>query len=119
VKLGRGECAGGLPLLDLLLQRTERERESPLASTSYDEGPQVTALIVYTARYYSGMPFQDPVPVLIKEYLPEARPAAQNELRVSPPPPLPSLSCFPTSNYHHTALCYCDQGCDPGELDCR
>lgn len=87
-----GVGPGGFQLCDFELfralgqvqvqQRTERERESPLASTSYDEGPQVTALIVYTARYYSGMPFQDPVPVLIKEFLPEARPAAQNELRV-------------------------------------
>jgi len=63
-------------------QRTALERESPLASTSYEEGPERTALIAYTARYYSGMPFQDPVTVFIKEVMPEARPAAENELRV-------------------------------------
>lgn len=64
------------------MQRLELERSSPLASTSYEEGPQRTAVLLYTARYYSGMPFQDPVTVLIKEYLPECRSAAYAELEV-------------------------------------
>jgi hypothetical protein len=40
----------------------------------------VAAVVAYAARFYSGMPFQDPVPVLLKEYLPAARAVALNEL---------------------------------------
>mmetsp|Transcript_32657 Transcript_32657/g.92617 ORF Transcript_32657/g.92617 Transcript_32657/m.92617 type:complete len:357 (+) Transcript_32657:166-1236(+) len=63
-------------------QRTELEKASPVASTSYDEGPLRTAALVYTARYYSGMPYQDPVTVLLKEHLPECRAAACAEMQV-------------------------------------
>mmetsp|Transcript_6224 Transcript_6224/g.14948 ORF Transcript_6224/g.14948 Transcript_6224/m.14948 type:complete len:493 (-) Transcript_6224:234-1712(-) len=63
-------------------QRVELERTSPLASTSYEEGPEQTAVLAFTARYYSGMPFQDPVTVLVKEYLPACRSAAYKELQV-------------------------------------
>lgn len=41
-----------------------------------------TAVIAYTGTFYSGMPFQDPVVVLIKEYLPGAKAVACNELQV-------------------------------------
>jgi len=41
-----------------------------------------TAVIAYTASYFSGMPFQDPVVTLIKEYLPGAKSVACNELQV-------------------------------------
>jgi serine/threonine protein kinase len=40
------------------------------------------AVIAYTAAYTSGMPFQDPVITLIKEYLPGAVAVAVNELAV-------------------------------------
>jgi hypothetical protein len=46
---------------------------------------QVTAraaVIAYTASYFSGMPFQDPVVTLMKEYLPGARAVACNELQI-------------------------------------
>lgn len=41
------------------------------------------AVIAYTATFYSGMPFQDPVLTLLKEYLPGARAVACNELQAS------------------------------------
>ena len=40
------------------------------------------AVIAYTASYFSGMPFQDPVVTLMKEYLPGAKAVACNELQV-------------------------------------
>ncbi|KAL4443512.1 hypothetical protein ABPG75_011249 [Micractinium tetrahymenae] len=41
-----------------------------------------TAVIAYTASFFSGMPFQDPVVTLVKEYLPGAKAVACNELQV-------------------------------------
>ncbi|KAL4858560.1 hypothetical protein ACK3TF_001515 [Chlorella vulgaris] len=41
-----------------------------------------TAVIAYTGTFFSGMPFQDPVVVLVKEYLPGAKAVACNELQV-------------------------------------
>lgn len=53
------------------------------------------------------MPFQDPVTVLVKEYLPEAWPAAENELRVGLPPPtppsIPRRSCLGALTAHALA----------------
>ena len=40
------------------------------------------AVIAYTASYYSGMPFQDPVVTLVKEYLSGAAAVGANEIRV-------------------------------------
>jgi hypothetical protein len=40
------------------------------------------AVVAFTALFYSGMPFEDPVPTLLKEYLPHARDMALNELEV-------------------------------------
>ena len=59
------------------------------------------AVIAYTATFFTGMPFQDPVLTLLLEYLPEASEVALNELQVRPAPhprarprPLP-LGCPP------------------------
>lgn len=52
-----------------------------LTSGSTTQSSQA-AVIAYTAAYTSGMPFQDPVVTLIKEYLPGAVAVAVNELAV-------------------------------------
>lgn len=41
-----------------------------------------TAVIAFTAYYYSGMPFEDPVVTLLKEYLPGSQKIACHELSV-------------------------------------
>ncbi|KAI8105897.1 hypothetical protein M9434_000476 [Picochlorum sp. BPE23] len=41
-----------------------------------------TAVIAFTASYYSGMPFEDPVVTLLKEYLPGSQKIACHELNV-------------------------------------
>lgn len=89
------------------MQVTEAAPEDPL-QLSRTTLQQQTAIIAFTARYYSGMPFQvlacachshpsvcpgsvhtsrmcmfvqEPVTVLLKEYLPAARSVACNELQ--------------------------------------
>ena len=88
------------------MQVTEAAPEDPL-QLSRTTLQQQTAIIAFTARYYSGMPFQvlactsldtaqcvagavltphvvswqEPVTVLLKEYLPGARSVACNELQ--------------------------------------
>eukprot|EP00879_Flechtneria_rotunda_P030378 GHRR01033004.1.p1 GENE.GHRR01033004.1~~GHRR01033004.1.p1 ORF type:complete len:122 (+),score=50.67 GHRR01033004.1:356-721(+) len=41
-----------------------------------------TSVIVYAARYNSGLPYQGPVTVLLREYLPISRKVALNEMMV-------------------------------------
>ena len=41
-----------------------------------------TAIVAFLAQYYSGMPFEDPVVVFLKEYLPGSQMIAANEVRV-------------------------------------
>jgi hypothetical protein len=81
-----GFSASEFELLSELGQISIQQVEAPA-----DDGPfpsttgQRTAraaVIAYTASYYSGMPFQDPVITLMKEYLPGARAVACNELQI-------------------------------------
>jgi serine/threonine protein kinase len=55
--------------------------DSPFPSTTGQRTARA-AVIAYTASYFSGMPFQDPVVTLMKEYLPGARAVACNELQI-------------------------------------
>lgn len=55
--------------------------DSPFPSTTGQRTARA-AVIAYTASYFSGMPFQDPVITLMKEYLPGARAVACNELQI-------------------------------------
>jgi hypothetical protein len=57
------------------------DNDRSLTSGSTTQSSQA-AVIAYTAAYTSGMPFQDPVVTLIKEYLPGAVAVAVNELAV-------------------------------------
>jgi hypothetical protein len=64
------------------IQQVEAPAEdSPFPSTSGQRTARA-AVIAYTASYFSGMPFQDPVVTLMKEYLPGARAVACNELQI-------------------------------------
>ena len=81
-----GFSASEFELLQELGQISIQQVEAPV-----DDGPfpsttgQRTAraaVIAYTASYFSGMPFQDPVVTLMKEYLPGARAVACNELQI-------------------------------------
>lgn len=42
------------------------------------------AVLAFTARYFSGLPFQPAVTVMLREFLPGAKHVACNELQVSP-----------------------------------
>ncbi len=70
-------------LLELrcLMQVTETQSENPM-SLGQQRTAQQTAIIAFTARYYSNLPFQDPQPTLLKEYLPGARSLGCNELQL-------------------------------------
>ncbi|BDA41790.1 hypothetical protein COCOBI_02-5840 [Coccomyxa sp. Obi] len=59
---------------------TESAREDPL-QVFRNTVQQQTAVIAFKGQYYSGLPFQDPIPVLLKEFLPGARSVACNELQ--------------------------------------
>lgn len=41
-------------------------------------------MLAFTARYFSGLPFQPAVTVMLREFLPGAKHVACNELQVSP-----------------------------------
>jgi hypothetical protein len=78
-----GLFASDFELIQELGQISIREEESadpasPLAA----QAAAVAAVVAYTATYFSGMPFQDPVMTLVKEYLPGSRAVAFNELLV-------------------------------------
>ena len=64
-----------------LPQVTETQSEDPV-SLGQQRTAQQTAIIAFTARYYSNLPFQDPQPSLLKEYLPGARSLGCNELQL-------------------------------------
>ena len=64
-----------------LLQVTETQSENPI-SLGQQRTAQQTAIIAFTARYYSNLPFQDPQPTLLKEFLPGARSLGCNELQL-------------------------------------
>eukprot|EP00884_Botryococcus_braunii_P022373 jgi/Botrbrau1/881/Bobra.0167s0006.1 len=59
----------------------ENAKENPL-QVKGATSPEQTAVVAFTGRYYSGRPFQEPVTVFLKEYLPGASSVAFNELQV-------------------------------------
>ncbi|CAK0745542.1 hypothetical protein CVIRNUC_001627 [Coccomyxa viridis] len=81
-----GEGGFGAQDLELIQQLgalswvTEVAREDPL-QLSRNTVQEQTAVVAFTALYYSGLPFQEPVTVLLKEYLPGARSVACNEMQ--------------------------------------
>jgi serine/threonine protein kinase len=54
---------------------------NPLMAGSATE-VETAAIVIFAGRYYSGMPYEDPATVFLKEYLPGTRPVAVNELAV-------------------------------------
>ena len=62
-------------------QVTETQSEDPV-SLGQQRTAQQTAIIAFTARYYSNLPFQDPQPSMLKEFLPGARSLGCNELQL-------------------------------------
>ena len=78
-----GFFASDFELLQELGQISVQQQES--ADDTYSlltTKSTVAAVIAYTASYHSGMPFQDPVVTLLKEYLPGAQAVAINELSI-------------------------------------
>ncbi|KAK9820410.1 hypothetical protein WJX72_010028 [[Myrmecia] bisecta] len=73
---------------------TEAASESPLHMSGVCT-PEQTAVIAFTARYYSGLPFQDAVTTLLKEYLPAAKAVACNELQI-----MKHLTALPERKWH-------------------
>ena len=47
-----------------------------------DDAPPVPSVVAYAATYESGMPFQGPVTLLLKEFLPGSTRAGVTELQV-------------------------------------
>lgn len=67
------------------IQQVSTRPDEDLPSSPFPSPSEKTAqlaIIAYIARYYSGMPFQDPVPTFLKEYHPGAKAVAYNELLV-------------------------------------
>ena len=62
------------------IQQSEELRDGSLFRQSGKTAR--TAVVAFTASYFSGMPFEDPVVTMLKEYLPGSRNVACNELRV-------------------------------------
>lgn len=52
---------------------------NPLMASAAQE-TAFAAIVIFAGQYYSGMPYEDPAPVFLKEYLPGARTVAVNEL---------------------------------------
>lgn len=81
-----GFSASEFELLQELGQISIQQVEAPAEGNPFAaSGSQRTAraaVIAYTASYFSGMPFQDPVVTLLKEYLPGAKAVACNELQI-------------------------------------
>lgn len=64
-----------------LEQVTETQSEDPM-SLGQQRTAEQTAIIAFTARYYSNLPFQDPQPTFLKEFLPGARSLGCNEMQL-------------------------------------
>lgn len=79
-----GFSASEFELMQELGQISIQQLESSPDASPLDTPERVAraAVIAYTATYFSGMPFQDPVITLLKEYLPGAKSVACNELLV-------------------------------------
>lgn len=65
----------------MLMQVTETQSEDPM-SLGQQRTAEQTAIIAFTARYYSNLPFQDPQPTFLKEFLPGARSLGCNEMQL-------------------------------------
>lgn len=68
-----------LPLQDAAATETVSGISSPERSAPGSQAPNI---IVYAARYNSGLPYQGPVTVQLREYLKASRRVAVNELMV-------------------------------------
>ena len=77
-----GFSASEFELLQELGQISIQRVEESMFSGGSGQRSARAAVIAYTASYYSGMPFQDPVACLLKEYLPGAKAVALNELKI-------------------------------------
>lgn len=64
------------------IQQQEDPGESPGGLPGSAVRSTREAVIAYTATFFTGMPFQDPVLTLLLEYLPEASEVALNELQI-------------------------------------
>ncbi|GAB4823864.1 hypothetical protein N2152v2_010910 [Parachlorella kessleri] len=64
------------------IQQVERSSDMVEALPTASTRKSMAAVIAYVARYHSGLPFQEPVYVMLKEYLPGAKKVACNELQV-------------------------------------
>ncbi|KAL3141611.1 hypothetical protein ABBQ32_004852 [Trebouxia sp. C0010 RCD-2024] len=83
---------------------TETQSEDPL-SLGQQRTAEQTAIIAFTARYHSNLPFQDPQPTLLKEFLPGARSLGCNEMQL-----LNHLYTMPT---HKWKAAYAALSADP------
>ena len=63
------------------MQVTETQSEDPV-NLGQQRTAQQTAVVAFAARYHSNLPFQDPQPTLLKEFLPGARSLGCNELQL-------------------------------------
>ena len=63
------------------MQMTETQSEDPV-NLGQQRTAQQTAVVAFAARYHSNLPFQDPQPTLLKEFLPGARSLGCNELQL-------------------------------------
>lgn len=57
-------------------------RESLLGPSRPLGSKEMSAVIMFAARYHSGAPYEFPVTTMLKEYLPGAKLVAGNELQV-------------------------------------
>ncbi|KAF6236642.1 hypothetical protein COO60DRAFT_1632418 [Scenedesmus sp. NREL 46B-D3] len=83
----RGFIPQDFAILKLLGRLGMQDAATQPPSGSSSPGRSVPALntpsiLVYAARYISGLPYQGPVTVQLREYLPSARGVAKNELLV-------------------------------------
>lgn len=88
----------------MLVQVTETQSEDPL-SLGQQRTAEQTAIIAFTARYHSNLPFQDPQPTFLKEFLPGARSLGCNEMQL-----LNHLYTMPT---HKWKAAYAALSADP------
>eukprot|EP00890_Picochlorum_soloecismus_P004742 jgi/Picsp_1/5269/NSC_02631-R1_protein len=78
-----GFYASDFELLQELGQISIQQSEEVPGDTPFRQSGKTTktAVVAFTASYFSGMPFEDPVVTMLKEYLPGSRNVACNELR--------------------------------------
>lgn len=72
-------CGSHLTMQDAAAAESSNGSSSPSRSAPQLDAPNI---IVYAARYNSGLPYQGPVTVQLREYLKGSRRVAVNELMV-------------------------------------